>query len=92
MTIQYLKHPKTKTEDLLKIRPGPDFPSGATIINRDDLLGIYETGQGKIMVRAAIEYDKEEHALLVREIPFSFAGSMDKLVTDRVNANTERMV
>lgn len=92
MTIQYLKHPKTKTEDLLKIMPGPDFPSGATIINKDDLLGIYETGQGKIMVRATIEYDKKEHALHVREIPFSFAGSMDNLVTELVNATTERMV
>ena len=67
MTLQYMKDPKTKTEDLLKIMPGPDFPSGATIINQEELLRMYETGGGdnqnscKIRIRATIEYDKKEH-------------------------------
>lgn len=95
MTLQYMKEPKTKTEDLLKIMPGPDFPSGATIINEEELLQMYETGGGdnqnscKIRVRATIEYDKKEHELHVTEIPYLFAGSMDNLVTELALATTE---
>ena len=89
MTIAYLKKPKIKTEELLSYMPGPDFPSGATIINKDDLLEIYRKGEGKIMVRATLEYDKKEHAIHVREIPYSFAGSMDNLVAELVQATTE---
>lgn len=90
MTLAYMKNPKLKTEELLEYMPGPDFPSGATIINKDDLLNIYETGEGKIAVRATLEYDKKEHALHVKEIPFVFAGSMDNLVAELAAATTER--
>ena len=89
MTIAYLKKPKTKTEELLALMPGPDFPSGATIINQDELLSVYKTGMGKIFVRAELEYNKKEHALHVREIPYLFAGSMDSLVAELVAATTE---
>lgn len=97
MTLQYMKDPKTKTEDLLKIMPGPDFPSGATIINQEELLRMYETGGGdnqnscKIRIRATIEYDKKEHELHVTEIPYLFAGSMDNLVTELALATTETL-
>ena len=90
MTLAYLKNPKIKTAELLEYMPGPDFPSGATIINKDDMLEIYKTGYGKIMVRATVEYDKKEHALHVREIPYTFAGSMDNLVKELADATTER--
>lgn len=89
MVLAYLKNPKLRTEQLLEYMPGPDFPSGATIINKDELLDIYEKGEGKIKVRSTIEYDKKEHALHVREIPFKFAGSMDNLVMELAAATTE---
>lgn len=89
MTLQYLKQPKTKTEDLLEFMPGPDFPSGATIINKEDLLSMYETGEGRISVRATITYDKKQHELHVTEIPFLFAGSMDNLVVELIAATSE---
>lgn len=79
MVIQYMTKPRTKLEDLLEIMPGPDFPSGATIINQDDLLEMYQTGQGMIRVRATIDYDEKDHALKVTEIPYLYAGSMDTL-------------
>ncbi len=89
MTLAYLRNPKTKTEDLLKIMPGPDFPSGTTIINAEDMLSMYETGDGRIMVRATIEYEKKEHALHIREIPYTFSGSMDNLVVELIAATSE---
>lgn len=89
MTIQYLKKPKTKLEDLLEIMPGPDFPSGATIINQDELFEIYHTGQGIIRVRAKIEYDEKEHALRITEIPYLYSGSMDNLVAGLIKATNE---
>lgn len=89
MVLHYLRKPKSKTEELLEIMPGPDFPSGATIINKEDLLSIYETGRGKIRIRATLEYDEKEHAIHVREVPFTFSGSVDALVAELVNATTE---
>lgn len=89
MLLVYLKKPKTKTAELLEYMPGPDFPSGATIINKDDMLEMYENGEGKIRVRATLEYDKKEHEIHVREIPFLFAGSMDNLVAELAAATTE---
>lgn len=89
MVLAYLKNPEIKTEGLLEYMPGPDFPSGATIINKDALLEMYKTGTGKIVVRATVEYDKKEHALHVKEIPYLFAGSMDNLVAELAVATTE---
>lgn len=89
MTLAYLKNPKIRTEELLKYMPGPDFPCGGTIINKDEIPEIYEKGAGRFLVRATLEYDKKEHALHVREIPHLFAGSMDKLVAELATATTE---
>ena len=91
MVLTYLKNPKTKTADLLEHMPGPDFPSGATIINKDEMLDIYKNGEGKIRVRATLEYNAKEHALHVKEIPYLFAGSMDNLVAELVSATTETL-
>lgn len=89
MTIAYLKNPKIKLEKLLKIMPGPDFPTAGTIINKDDLYSMYETGYGKVTARARLEYDKKEHAIQVKEIPFLFSGSMNNLVSELVRATSE---
>lgn len=89
MTIQYMQKPKTKLEDLLEIMPGPDFPSGATIINSEDLLEIYKTGNGIIRVKATMEYIKDEHTLRVTEVPYSYSGSVDTLVAGLIKATNE---
>lgn len=88
-TIAYLNNPKLTTKELLEIMPGPDFPTGATIINKDDLLNMYETSNGKVRVRSKMTYDKKKNAFFVTEIPANFAGSMDNLVANLVNATNE---
>lgn len=92
MVIKYLKNPKTSLKDLLKIMPGPDFPTGATIINKDELYEMYKTGYGKLSVRATVEYDKKSHTLRVTEIPYLFSGSMDNLVAELVKATSPTVV
>ena len=39
----------------MKYIKGPDFPTGGIVVNKDDLINIYETGQGKIKVRGKVE-------------------------------------
>lgn len=56
--LAYMKDTAITTEELLKIMPGPDFPTGGIVTNKDELLSIYETGQGKIKLRGKIEIEK----------------------------------
>ncbi len=57
--IALVKDPKLETKDLLKYVKGPDFPTGAQVLNsKKELREIYETGQGAIRVRG--EWKLEE--------------------------------
>ena len=89
MTIAYIKDPSISTAKLLEIMPGPDFPTGATIINKEELEQMYHDGAGRILVRSTLEYDKADHALHVKEIPFNFSGSMQNLVAELATATSE---
>lgn len=89
MAIAYIEDPSLTTAQLLEIMPGPDFPTGATIINKDELEQVYANGMGRILCRATMEYDSSDHALHVKEIPFSFSGSMNNLVAELAIATSE---
>ena len=49
---------ETTIEELLEIIKGPDFPTGGLVVNKDDLLNIYETGSGKLRLRGKVEVEK----------------------------------
>lgn len=91
MTIAYVKDPSMTTEQLLEIMPGPDFPTGATIINKDDMGQIYHEGTGRILCRATLQYDASDNTIHVKEIPFNFSGSMNNLVAELATATSETM-
>ncbi len=60
-------------EDLMKFIKGPDFPTGATIYNKKDILQAYATGNGKIIVRAKAEIEEakgEKFRIAITEIPY----------------------
>jgi DNA gyrase subunit A len=81
--IEYIDHPEVTIAKLMKHIKGPDFPTGGIIINKKDLLDIYEKGEGKIRVRAKIEIEDAGYGktnLVITEIPFTFAGSKAKLI------------
>ena len=53
----YMKHEDISTKQLMKYIKGPDFPTGGIVVNKDDLLEIYESGAGKIKVRGKVEVE-----------------------------------
>ena len=81
-----LDNPEITTEALMRILPGPDFPTGGIIINRDDLLQIHETGQGKIRIRGKVEIEKGKSGhinLVITEIPYTMVGAgIGKFLSD----------
>ncbi len=81
--IAYLDNPNITTQQLMRYIPGPDFPTGGTIINQNDLALIYETGEGKIRVRANVEIENGENGrknIVITQIPYTIAGNKTKLV------------
>ena len=54
----YIKNDSITTKQLMKYIKGPDFPTGGIVVNKDDLINIYETGQGKIKVRGKVETEE----------------------------------
>lgn len=68
-----LKNKDTSIDDLIKIIPGPDFPTGAFIYGRSGMREIYRTGKGVIRLRAKAEIEegkKDKEQIIVTEIPF----------------------
>ncbi len=71
-----LKEPTIKIDKLIKIVPGPDFPTGGFIYGREEIHRAYRTGRGVIQMRAkaAIDRigrgDREKDAIVITEIPY----------------------
>ena len=85
----YIKNPKITTEELLEIMPGPDFPTGGIVINKDELKEIYETGMGKIKIRGKVEVESlkgGKERLVITEIPYTMIGNnIAKFLNDIVS-------
>ena len=74
----YMKNDAISTKQLMKYIKGPDFPTGGIVVNKDDLLNIYETGQGKIKIRGKVEVEElkgGKKQLVISEIPYTMIGS-----------------
>ena len=84
----YIRKPSITTEELMEYIPGPDFPTGGIVVNKDELLDIYETGVGKIKIRGKMELEKGKggkHRLVITEIPYTMIGAnIAKFLTDIV--------
>ncbi len=82
----YMKDPEITTKELMKYVKGPDFPTGGIVINKDDLLSIYETGMGKIKIRGKVEIEKAKGGktnLVITEIPYPMIGAnIGKFLSD----------
>lgn len=85
----YMKNPEITTKELMEYIPGPDFPTGGIVTNKDELLSIYETGAGKIKIRGKIELEKGKAGkmkLVVTEIPYPMIGAnISKFLMDIVS-------
>ncbi|MBX7324212.1 DNA gyrase subunit A [Clostridium chauvoei] len=71
-TIMLIDNPETTVLELMTLIKGPDFPTGATIMGKAGIRAAYETGKGRIVVRAKAEIEEENnrHKIVVTEIPY----------------------
>ncbi|GAA0819001.1 DNA gyrase subunit A [Clostridium tertium] len=71
-TIMLIDNPETTVLELMTAIKGPDFPTGATIMGKSGIRAAYETGKGRIIVRAKAEIEEENnrHKIIVTEIPY----------------------
>ena len=70
--IRVIDNPGISVDELIKIIPGPDFPTAGFIIGRDGIKEAYRTGKGiiKIRAKAFIESDKKKKRIIISEIPY----------------------
>lgn len=70
--IELLKNPQLTEDELFKLIPGPDFPTGGVICGRAGIVKAYRTGHGQLTMRGVvdIEEDKRHTSLVITEIPY----------------------
>lgn len=78
-TVAYIENPKLTLEEALKYVKGPDFPSGGIMSTGKDMIEAYETGRGKVTLRA--KFHKEELSngkvnIVITELPYQVNKSM----------------
>ncbi len=68
----YIDNPDIDTDGLMQYIPAPDFPTGATIYGIQGVKDAYETGRGRIVVRATAEIESGENhdKIVITEIPY----------------------
>ena len=74
----YMKNNEISVKGLMRYIKGPDFPTGGIVINKDELLKIYETGSGKIKIRGKVEEEKLKGGkvnLVITQIPYPMVGA-----------------
>lgn len=87
--VALIDDPELGVDKLLAIVPGPDFPTGGTIMGRRGVAEAYATGRGRIMVRGRIKLEKYNgrDTIVIDEIPYqvSQAQLMEEIVEARKN-------
>ncbi|MFZ0674195.1 MAG: DNA gyrase subunit A [Methanoregula sp.] len=72
---RFLDEPTVPVEELLRIMPGPDFPTGGILMGVEGVKNIYATGQGRVVVRGVAEIEESEGGnrgdrIIVTELPY----------------------
>ena len=85
-TKAYMQNEDITVKELMRYLKGPDFPTGGVVINKDELLNIYETGMGKIKLRGKVEFEKSKGGktnVVITEIPYTMIGvNISKFLSD----------
>ena len=85
-TLAMMDNPDITVDELMEHIKGPDFPTYATIYGTKGIRDAYETGKGRVVVRATVDIDEEENSLIFTEIPYMVNKSMlVKSIADLVN-------
>jgi len=85
-----LRNPQTSEEELLKVLPGPDFPTGGIIVGKNGIRDYFLNGKGKVILRGKyqIEMGSKINKLVISEIPYSvnkaiLVEKIDQLIKEK---------
>lgn len=74
-TVMLMDNPEATPTELMTVLHGPDFPTGATICGRNEILRLYSTGRGSICIRAKAKIIEDEkngrEQIIITEIPYA---------------------
>ncbi len=73
-TLLVLDQPESSVDDIMKVMPGPDFPTGGIICGYRGIKEAFHTGRGKLILRGLIrieEMDRDRQRLVVDEVPYN---------------------
>ncbi|WP_336325452.1 DNA gyrase subunit A [Halovenus sp. HT40] len=91
-TVHLIENPDCTTEDLMQHIKGPDFPTGGNIVGKDPIYSAYETGRGRIRMRAEYEIQRNDSGadqIIISELPFQEnKARIVKRIADDVNEGT----
>lgn len=93
--IAYLGKPKMTIAEMMKYIPAPDYPTGGIIVNKDDMLSLYEKGEGQITIRSKYHLEEGQYGkknIVFTEIPFPQSGSKSKLIEDIAKGMKDKKV
>ena len=84
-TIALIDNPNITTRELMQSMPAPDFPTGGILAADGELLSAYETGRGKIQLRAKIHIEEEKSGkklIVIDEVPYQVnkAAMLEKIL------------
>ena len=79
-----MDNPEISLEELMQILPGPDFPTGGVLLNNDEIRRGYETGRGKLTLRARVHIEDGTNGkklLVITEVPYQVnkAAMLEKI-------------
>ena len=78
-TLAYIDNNEISIDELIKLIPGPDFPTGGLIIGMDAIKTGYKTGRGSIKIRGEIETEEEKKdktLIVIKSVPFQTNKSL----------------
>lgn len=91
-TIYLLKHPDATLDDLMQFVKGPDFPTGAIVMGTKGIKEAYQTGRGRIQVRAKTSIQEirgHRQEIVATEIPFDVNKALLVKKIDEIRLNKE---
>ncbi|MBI4213426.1 MAG: DNA gyrase subunit A [Chloroflexi bacterium] len=71
--VALIDNPEATIEDLMKIIPGPDFPTGGVLIGQEDIRSGYATGHGRVIIRARASIEETRAGrwqIVITELPY----------------------
>lgn len=91
-TMLLLENPSATVDDIMKVMPGPDFPTGGIICGYRGIKEAFHTGRGKLILRGVIRYEdieNERQRIVVDELPYNVnKARLIESIADLINSKT----